>query len=88
MAGQPECVIHGDLNPSNVLIDANEHAAILDWDESRLDVAAFDQAALCPPAAGPALNALRAWEIACCWQIEPDHARNLARNFERERTAG
>lgn len=41
----PECAVHGDLGVGNVLL-TDEHVALIDWDEARLDVPAFDFAHL------------------------------------------
>lgn len=78
-----QCVVHGDFGPGDVLIDDHD-VGIIDWDEARVDVPAFDLAAL-PEDALTAqsrpgdLRLLRksalAWEVATCWTIEPDYAR-------------
>lgn len=75
-----ETVIHADLSPGNILHGADGLPILLDWDESRRDRAAFDLAQLGPPDAATRRAAL-AWEVACCWQVEPDHARVLARGL-------
>jgi Ser/Thr protein kinase RdoA (MazF antagonist) len=91
-AVQPEqqCVVHGDLGAGNVLVD-DDAVAILDWDEARVDVPAFDLAALPdrahddPPAIGNgqlARVAALAWEVATCWAIEPDYARRRLSDLE------
>ncbi len=72
-----QTVIHGDLNPSNLLRCADGRIALLDWDECRRDLALFDLGQLRPPDADER-RALLAWEIACSWRIEPAHARTLA----------
>jgi aminoglycoside phosphotransferase (APT) family kinase protein len=77
----PECVIHGDLGGGNVLVDG-EDVALLDWDESRVDVPWFDFAHL-PSEVDLALPVDRealttagvAWEAATCWVPEPEYAR-------------
>ncbi|MFL4470719.1 phosphotransferase enzyme family protein [Tateyamaria armeniaca] len=71
---RPETAIHADLNPTNILRDADGRVTLVDWDEARRDVALFDLA-------DPSHPARRAWEIACCWQIEPERARHLAHLF-------
>ena len=67
-------VIHADLNPSNVLTDTQGRITLIDWDEARVDAPVFDLGDMSEPARV-------AWEIACCWQIEPAHARKLAAGF-------
>lgn len=77
---EPTCVIHGDLGARNVLI-TDERVALIDWDEARVDVPAFDYAHLPPqtpiPLAGDRdsiITAGVAWEAATCWLTEPDYA--------------
>ncbi|WP_052249626.1 phosphotransferase [Tateyamaria sp. ANG-S1] len=73
------CVVHGDLNASN-LIQTGDRITIIDWDEARMDHPGFDRVAL--GLGTPAeRHAAAAWEIACSWQIEPDHARALVKPF-------
>ena len=76
---EAQSVIHGDLNPSNLLWTADS-LALLDWDESRVDAPSFDLLALNNRAALSAAErrGLDAWEVAVCWLIEPEHARNIA----------
>jgi hypothetical protein len=85
IAEQPICVVHGDLNPSNLIWTMDRRPAVLDWDECRVDAALFDgyQAGLRTDDA--ARMAVIAWEIACSWQLEPDYAGKLARD-ELKRT--
>lgn len=52
LVGGQECVVHGDVNPGNVLMHQGR-AALIDWDESRVDAPAFDFAGLPPAAASP-----------------------------------
>ena len=84
-ADRPQSVVHGDLNPSNLLRTRDGGAALLDWDEARADGSWFDLRALEPGGArgdaGAEQRALDAWEIAVCWLVEPDHARRLAARF-------
>lgn len=85
-----QSVIHGDLGAGNVLITASS-TAVIDWDEARVDVAAFDFAHLPSDVAIPypgdrdaLVTAGIAWEAACCWLPEPDYAaRRLAELRER-----
>lgn len=71
-----ECAIHGDLSPANVLLTP-EGPALLDWDEARRDLPIFDTMACRSPSPAQA-RAHLAWEVATCWQHEPDRARALA----------
>ncbi|HTN63592.1 MAG TPA: phosphotransferase [Devosia sp.] len=72
LVGRPTCVIHGDANPRNILITA-ERVALIDWDESHVDVADLDlalpynAAGLDPAAWEIAHQASAAWEAAVCW---------------------
>ena len=72
LAGRPTCVVHGDNNPGNVRI-TEDRVALIDWDESHVDVADLDLA-LPHNAAGfdsdaldVAAQASAAWEAAVCW---------------------
>ncbi len=81
----PQCVIHGDLGQGNVLV-AEDDVALIDWDEARVDVPAFDFAHLPENIPVPGqwgrdtlVTAGVAWETATCWIAEPDYAaRRLA----------
>lgn len=75
-------VIHGDLNAGN-LIHTDRGPALLDWDETRVDVRAFDRLRTRPETATRTeKTAALAWEVASSWTIEPDHARLCARILE------
>lgn len=84
-SGLPTSVIHGDPSRSNVRITAGGEVALLDWDESRVDVTLLDLADLGADVLPSHEHALArqladAWEVACSWTIEPDYARRrLAR---------
>jgi len=72
LAGRERCVVHGDPNPGNIRMTA-ERVALVDWDESHVDVPDLDLA-LPHNAAGLAADALdvaaqarAAWEAAVCW---------------------
>ncbi|MEV0900768.1 phosphotransferase [Actinoplanes sp. NPDC049802] len=73
LAGRPACVVHGDLNPGNVRVTANR-VALIDWDESRVDVPDLDlvlpgnAAGLDGAAYDIAAQASAAWEAAVCWK--------------------
>lgn len=79
----PQSVVHGDLNPSNILRGAKGEVILLDWDETRVDACVFDTAQITGRSGlSPAiLRAIDAWEIACSWSIEPEHAQRLAGVF-------
>ncbi len=78
-------VVHGDLNPSNILETDEGGIALLDWDEARVDVSLLDEVALSlslgarpRPGWEPAEVALKAWEVAAGWRLEPAYARRMA----------
>ncbi|HET9521546.1 MAG TPA: phosphotransferase [Candidatus Limnocylindrales bacterium] len=72
LAGRPTCVVHGDANPRNVRVTA-DRVALIDWDESHVDVAELDlvlpenAAGLDDGAYDIAAQASAAWEAAVCW---------------------
>ena len=72
LVGRPTSVIHGDANPRNILVTA-DRVALIDWDESHVDVADLDlelpynAADLDPQAWDIAEQASAAWEAAVCW---------------------
>jgi Ser/Thr protein kinase RdoA (MazF antagonist) len=83
LVGRPTCVVHGDPNPGNIRITA-DRVALIDWDESHVDVADLDlvlphdAAGLGGDAHDVAAQASAAWEAAVCW--DDAHAREqLAR---------
>jgi Ser/Thr protein kinase RdoA (MazF antagonist) len=79
LASAPRTAIHGDLCAGNLLWTPEGSPALVDWDEARVDAALFDTAHTSPAVLPPAAErALEAWEIAACWQVEPDRARRLA----------
>ncbi|AVW91226.1 phosphotransferase [Celeribacter baekdonensis] len=76
-------VIHGDLNAGN-LIHSEHGPALIDWDEARVDLRAYDLIRTHPEHATAAeKTAALAWEVACSWGIEPDHARICAQVLQR-----
>lgn len=83
LAGRPTCVVHGNPNnPGNIRITASR-VALIDWDESHVDVPDLDLALpynagdLDPLALDIASQASAAWEAAICW--DDDYAvRRLA----------
>jgi Ser/Thr protein kinase RdoA (MazF antagonist) len=72
LAGRLTCVVHGDPNPGNVRMTANQ-VALIDWDESHVDVPDLDlvlpgnAAGLDDDAHDIAGQASAAWEAAVCW---------------------
>jgi Ser/Thr protein kinase RdoA (MazF antagonist) len=82
LAGRPRAVVHGDPNPRNIRISP-ERVALIDWDESRVDVVDHDlvlphnAAGLDDEEHDVAAQASAAWEAAVCW--DDDYAvRRLA----------
>ena len=76
LAGRQQCVVHGDSNnPGNVRINTNR-VALIDWDESHLDVPDLDMvlphnaAGLDADGHDMAAQASAAWEAAVCWDDE------------------
>lgn len=74
LAGGPTCVVHGNPNsPGNVRMTADQ-VALIDWDETHVDVPEFDlvlphnAAGLDAGAYDIAAQASAAWEAAVCWQ--------------------
>jgi Ser/Thr protein kinase RdoA (MazF antagonist) len=72
LAGRQTSVVHGDPNPRNIRITA-ERVALIDWDESHVDVPDLDlalphnAAGLEDAAYDIATQASAAWEAAVCW---------------------
>lgn len=78
LAGRATCVVHGNpTNPGNIRMTANQ-VALIDWDESHVDVPDLDlalphnAAGLDDIALDTAAQASAAWEAAVCW--EDDYA--------------
>ena len=74
LIGRQTCVVHGNPNnPGNVLITI-DRVALIDWDESHVDVPDLDlvlpdnAADLDDGAYDIAAQASAAWEAAVCWQ--------------------
>lgn len=74
---QTEAVVHGDINPGNLIRCPDGKIALIDWDESRRDRVLFDMAVVGKSSAEDR-SARLAWEVACSWRIEPEHARQIA----------
>jgi Ser/Thr protein kinase RdoA (MazF antagonist) len=73
LVGRPTCVVHGNPdNPGNVRVTA-DRVALIDWDESHVDVPDLDlvlphnAAGLDDDAYDIASQASAAWEAAVCW---------------------
>jgi aminoglycoside phosphotransferase (APT) family kinase protein len=70
--GREQCVVHGDPNPRNIRVTPT-HIALIDWDESHVDVPDLDlvlpdnAAALDDDAFEIAAQAWAAWGAAVCW---------------------
>ncbi|GLQ53811.1 phosphotransferase enzyme family protein [Devosia nitrariae] len=75
LVGRQQCVVHGDPNPRNVRVTA-DRVALIDWDESHVDVPDLDlalphnAAGLEGAAQDIAAQASAAWEAAVCWKDE------------------
>ncbi|CAG7646406.1 phosphotransferase [Actinacidiphila bryophytorum] len=72
LSGRRTSVVHGDPNPGNVRMTADQ-VALIDWDESHVDVPDLDlvlpgnAAGLDAVAHDTAAQASAAWEAAVCW---------------------
>jgi Ser/Thr protein kinase RdoA (MazF antagonist) len=72
LAGRQTSVVHGDPNPRNIRMTA-DRVAMIDWDESHVDVPDLDlalphnAAGLDEGAYDIAAQASAAWEAAVCW---------------------
>lgn len=80
VASEPAGLVHGDLNPGNVILTPNG-PALVDWDESRADHLFLDLAPLGVRQSVRQRRAALAYEVACCWSLEPERARRLARRL-------
>ena len=80
LAGRPTCVVHGDPNPRNIRMTA-DRVALIDWDESHVDVPDLDlalphnAAGFDPDAYDVAAQASAAWEAAVCWDDDYSKTR-------------
>ncbi|MBX3150141.1 phosphotransferase [Candidatus Obscuribacterales bacterium] len=79
LVGRPTCVVHGNPNnPANILMTA-DRVALIDWDESHVDVPDLDlvlpynAAKLDDVQFDVAAQAFAAWEAAVCW--DDDYAK-------------
>ena len=74
-------VIHGDPNASNLRITTDGNVGLLDWDESRVDVACHDLSnlgivVLAESDQRRAERLSHAWEATNPWLVEPEYARD------------
>jgi Ser/Thr protein kinase RdoA (MazF antagonist) len=76
LSGRQTCVVHGDSNnPGNIRMNA-DRVALIDWDESHVDVADLDlvlphnAAGLDDHTLDIAAQASAAWEATVCWKDE------------------
>jgi Ser/Thr protein kinase RdoA (MazF antagonist) len=76
LSGRQTCVVHGDSNnPGNIRMNA-DRVALIDWDESHVDVADLDlvlphnAAGLDDHTFDIAAQASAAWEATVCWKDE------------------
>jgi len=83
LAERQTCVVHGDANNLGNIRMTADRVALIDWDESHVDVPDLDlvlphnAAGLEPDAYEIAAQASAAWEAAVCW--DDDYAvRRLA----------
>lgn len=84
----PLSLIHGDPAASNIRVTASGAIALLDWDESRVDLQWHDLSNLGIPVLEPAshrrANLLSdAWEAANAWVVEPEYARSRLTSLAR-----
>lgn len=77
-----DCVVHGDAGGNNILVERGR-IVLLDWDESRVDLPAFDFAHLPIDRDAALITAGIAWEAATCWVVEPEYARGRLAELER-----
>lgn len=76
LVGRPTCVVHGNpANPANIRM-TSDSVALIDWDESHVDVPDLDlvlphnAAGLEAAVHDIASQASAAWEAAVCWKDE------------------
>lgn len=82
LAGRATCVVHADPNPRNIRL-TEDRVALIDWDESHVDVPALDLALphnaadLDDESYDSALQAKAAWDATVCW--DPTGTDDFAR---------
>ncbi len=82
----PRSVLHGDPTASNLRLDADGRVGLLDFDESRVDVAAHDLSnlgvqVLDDDAHRRAERLSNAWEAVNGWLVEREYARERYRSI-------
>ena len=88
LIGRTTCVVHGDPNPRNIRMTA-DRVAMIDWDESHVDVPDLDlalphnAAGLDDDAYDIAAQARAAWEAAVCWDGATSSQSSGSPKFER-----
>lgn len=76
LAGRQTCVVHGNPNNAGNVRITKDRVALIDWDESHVDVPDLDlalpynAAGLEKVALDVAAQASAAWEAAVCWKDE------------------
>ena len=75
----PCACIHGDLSRNNFRVGEDGTPILLDWDEARVDACFLDHVTWTAGMTPKERAAHLAWETACSWQIEPDHAKTCLR---------
>ncbi|MEP4591379.1 MAG: phosphotransferase [Ilumatobacter sp.] len=86
----PTAVVHGDPSASNIRMTATGQVGLLDWDESRVDLAWHDLSNLGVPVLAHvehqrALALSHAWEAANAWTAEPGYASTRLAQLEQRR---
>lgn len=84
----PLSLVHGDPSSANVRLDDDGRVALLDWDESRVDVVWHDLSNLGVQVLDDdqhhsARRLSDAWEAVNAWAAEPNYARMRLDNLER-----
>lgn len=84
----PVSLIHGDPMDSNIRMIQTGEVALLDWDESRVDLTWHDLSNLGVTVLdtafhGRAIRLSDAWEAANAWIVEPEYARTRLANLRR-----
>jgi len=74
----PLTLVHGSLTPSNLAVTPWGQFVLYDWDDARVDHPLFDLVAIGALDNPIPKRAALAYEVATCWQSEPERARVLA----------
>lgn len=88
VVGAPVSLVHGDPCAANVRITDDGGVALLDWDESRVDVTWHDLSnlgvqVLADDEHRAARRLSDAWEAVNAWSAEPNYARMRLGNLAR-----